>query len=534
VTVRVCYLSRGALGASIRSLRLVGHASDEVWEGGPSGDPDQGAQWVRTHLASLRSTNTLALLCLDVEGGVCSWLTSPSSNAALIGAIARGGNTVAADPDSPARAGSSAVDFYAADPYSSSIQALSHANGAAHSHRLPVLAITDAPARLLMDALDRVNIGVDATATLWHLIAHTWDPGAPRTGTPMMPADVTPSDAPVTAVVLVDPDNARLLWTWSRAGRLMVAGSMRLRRVHAETTAIAEAGSEAPAPLTVSYSQEDASRLAIEWLSWAAQVGQAPSRVVCILPEQTQAGSFGRAIGQAWNGATVDVVVRPDPIGDTLTRGAGIIENTPKATDDDPQLALVELSSRPGRSHRRLFMWWSAAVMAAAVALGFVGYRLQQNAEQSREAAASWQKQQLDAVTQVMPGAKDGVGVENNVYNQLKAEVTKRSRALDAPARNDVAVPILQELETISFVIGNNNFALENLDLDTRGARVTILTGSTSEAEAVVEAFRRIAGSNLVDWSPTFSNRNEGETVRIRGVYTSKWSPQVKPEVTPR
>jgi hypothetical protein len=361
-------------------------------------------------------------------------------------------------------------------------------------------------------------------------MAHTWDPGAPRTGTPMMGAAVDAGDAPVSAVILVDPDTSRLLWTWSRGGRLLVAGSMRLRKAHAETTALTEGGDNAAAPMTVVYSQDDAARLTVEWLSWAAQVGQAPSRVVCIVPEQGQAGPFGRAVGQAWNGATVDVVVRPDPVGDTLARAAGIIENTPKPTDDDPQLALVELSSRPGRSHRRLFMWWSAAVMAAAAALGFLGWQLQRHAEESREAAATWTQQQNEAIAQVMPGAKAGVGPDQSVYNQLKNEVSKREKALAAPGRNDVAVPILQELETISLVVGNNNFELSELELDGRRVQVTIMTNSTGEAEAVVEAFKRVSGSNVVDWTQSLSNRNVGETVRVRGQYTGRWSPQVKPE----
>ena len=50
------------------------------------------------------------------------------------------------------------------------------------------------------------------------------------------------------------------------------------------------------------------------------------------------------------------------------------------------------------------------------------------------------------------------------------------------------------------------------------------------EAEAVVDAFKRVAGSNLVEWSPAFSNRTLGETVRILGRYTARWSNQVKPE----
>lgn len=529
------------MGSSIRALRLVGHASDESWPaGGGAADADHAAQWVRSRLANLRSTNSLALLCLDVEGGVCSWLSAPAGNLAMVGAIARGG-TLSGDADTSARANSSPIEFYAGDPYASSIQPLEHANGHAPTEmrRLPVLAISDVPGRLLMDALDRVNISVEAAATLWHVMAHTWDPGAPRAGAPLTDAMAAHADAPVSGVLMVDPDNSRLLWTWSQAGRLLVAGSMRLRRAPAETTALAEQDAEGAAPMTVAYGADDVSRLTVEWLSWAAQVGQVPTRLVCIVPDQAQAGAFGRALGQSWNGATVDVVVRPDPIGDTLTRAATVIENTPRATDDDPQLALVELSSRPGRSHRRLYMWWSAAVVAGAVVLGIFGWQLQKNAGQSREAVATWVKQQDEAIGQVMPGAKAGVGPENSVYNQLKNEVSRREKANALPGRNDNPMPILQELETLSLVIGNSGISLDasqgqGIDIDSRGARVTVLTNTTSDAEALLEAFKRVSGSNLVDWTSNLSQRNEGEAVRVRGVYTAKWDPKLKPQETPR
>jgi len=539
VTVRVCYLSRTSLGSSIRSLRLVGHASDEAWPTGQGVvDADHAAQWVRSRLANLRSTNSLALLCLDVEGGVCSWLSAPSGSPAMVAAIARGGS-LAAD-DAPARAGSSPIEFYAGDPYASSIQPLDHVNGAtkAETRRMPVLAISDVPGRLLMDALDRVNISVEAAATLWHVMAHTWDPGSPRAGTPATGDHEAPTDAPVSGVVMVDPENARLLWTWSQAGRLLVAGSMRLRRAAVETNAITESDSDAAAPMTIAYGAEDVSRLTVEWLSWAAQVGQVPTRIVCITPDQAQAGPFGRALGQAWNGATVDVVVRPDPIGDTLARAASIIENTPKAADDDPQLALVELSSRPGRSHRRLFMWWSAAVAVGAVALGLFGWQLQQNAAEAREAALTWRDQQGEAIAEVMPGAKTGVGPEGSLYNQLRNEVTRLEKAASGPRRNDNPLPVLQELETLSLVIGNSGLALDTqgqgIEIDSRGARIRVLTNTTSEAEALFEAFKRVSGSNLVDWTFNPQSRTEGEAVRVRGEYTARWDPRLKPQEAPR
>ena len=275
MTVRVCYLSRGSLGASLKSLRLVGHGVDDRWpENGHAPMFDAGAAWVRTKLAGSRSAGSLTLLCLDVEGAVCSWLSSPSGSPAVVAALARSGPSTSADASGSSagsRSGTGAVEFYAADQFSSSIQALdmgvARPAGVVTTLRLPILAVTDVPGRLLMDALDSVNVGVEAATTLWHVMAHAWDPGAPRPGG----AEVDESNAPVTGVIVVDTEASRLLWTWSRGGRLLVSGSMRLRASIQDKDAIVEAGDESQPP--VAYAAEEVSRLTVEWLSWLALFG---------------------------------------------------------------------------------------------------------------------------------------------------------------------------------------------------------------------------------------------------------------------
>jgi hypothetical protein len=522
VSVRVCYLTRGTLGASLRALRLVGHSSDERWpEGGHPADIEHGAAWVRQRLSAVRSANSLALLCLDVEGSVCSWLNAPAGNPALVAALARGGTL--GDPDAPLRAGTSPVEFYAGDAYASSIQPLDRGS-AELPRRTPVLSVGDVPARLLLDALDRLNVSVEASATLWHVMAHAWDPGAPRAGAP----DVEPAPgdgAPISGVVLVDAENARLLWTWSRAGRLLVAGSSRLRRPPADAALATTDDAAEPQP-TISYGPDDVSRLTVEWLSWAAQVGQAPSRFVCILPDAAQAGPLGRAIGQAWTGASVDVVVRPDPVGETLARAVTQLENRPSTPDDDPQLALVELSSRPGKSHRRLYMWWSAAVAAAALALGVFGWQLNASAARAEDAAALWVIRTSDAIKEVMPDARPAPN--RSTFDLLKDEVTRRKKELQRPnTGTEVTMPILQELETISFVVGNNGFELESIDLDSRTSPgFTVITNTTQEAEELATAIRRVAGSKIESWTTEYravQSRKEGEGSKVRARFIGQW-----------
>jgi hypothetical protein len=513
----------------LRGLRLVGLARDENWPATPEGDPaEAGADWVRDRLSGTRSS-AVTLLCLDVDGGVCSWLTSPSANPAVVAALARQG----AGLSDSARVGESPLDFYAADSFSSSIQPLEppSANGTMlklrpqrkaqpqDPHRMAVLGLTDVPARLLMDALDREGIPVESVASLWHVMAAAWDPSAPRTAAEQDPLEG--QTASLTGVILADPQSSRLVWSWSRAGRLVVAGSMRLRTAAAETTALANPGDSAP--MTVAYGAEEVSRLATEWLTWAAQLGQAPSRFVCILPDGEQAGGFGRAMGKAWPGASVDVVTSEDPVGATLKRAAGLLENSPVATDHpDPRAGLLDLSRRPGAQHRRMYVWWSGAIAAAAVVLGVLGFQLRSGAEKARAAAGEWRTQGLAVITQVAPDIKVAPG--KSQYQTFKDQVQKAANEIKEPDRTEYAMPVMEELETISLVLGNNGYAIESVDLSTTGLpRFSVIVDKTKDAEDLLAALGRVSGSHVVDWNLNVKNKKEGDQDKIQASFSGQW-----------
>jgi hypothetical protein len=529
LSVRVCYVERAERGTTVRSLRLVGLAQDEQWSADSGTDPDAGAAWVKQVLSGTRDSSALALLCLDVEGGVCSWLTSPSANPSVVAALARQGA-----PDGEGARAGGPVEFYAADSFSSSIQPLDGrpgANGAAprlrksalppEPQRLAILGMTDVPVRLLMDALDREGIPVESVASLWHIMAAAWDPSAPRAAAP---ADALQGEtASLTAVILVDPSASRLVWCWSKAGTLVVAGSMRLRQAQADANALAQPGDAAPT--TVQYGEPEVSRLANEWLSWAAQLGQAPGRFVCVLPDGDQGGEFGRALGRTWSGATVDVVTNDDPVGATLKRTANVLENTPiKAGGPDQRTGLVDLSRRPGAQHRRMYVWWAGAVGAAAMGLTVVGFQLRGAAESARTAALGWRNQGRDAIAQVAPDIKDAPG--KNRYQAFEDEVKRLEHQVTAPPRNDDTMPVMEELETISLVVGNAGYALDSISLDSKGLpRFAVVADNMSDAEALIEAMRRVSGSNVVEWTGNPVPRKVDGVDKVAVTFNGRWAP---------
>jgi hypothetical protein len=172
-------------------------------------------------------------------------------------------------------------------------------------------------------------------------------------------------------------------------------------------------------------------------------------------------------------------------------------------------------------------MWWSGAIAAAAVVLGALGWQMNASADDARLAGSEWRTQQEKAIKQVMPEAKAGPG--RSTYDELRAEVTKRKNETKSVARGtDMAMPVFEELETLSFVVGNNGFALESIELDSqRSPKFTVITPSTEDAERLFEAIQRVAGSNVTDWTSQYSSVNEGDTVKVRGTYTGQW---IKPK----
>ena len=195
---------------------------------------------------------------------------------------------------------------------------------AARARRMAVLGVADSAAGCF-DALDErgvaargaIDLERDGDSVGSGLPPNTRDdgPGVDRLG----------RCRAVTAVVVVDP-RGRLAWAWSRRGELLTGGSMLLVRARPQADRAERGSGEARVidpGSCVRLETTHAARLAAEWLSWSAQTGSAPGRVVVLCPERTAGLSpseFCTRVVSAWPGATVDLVTDDEPIELTLRR----------------------------------------------------------------------------------------------------------------------------------------------------------------------------------------------------------------------
>lgn len=194
----------------------------------------------------------------------------------------------------------------------------------------------DAPARLLLEHLDRRSVRVDRACSLWHALACA-QPGP---------------EGQVRADVLVEDD--RVVWTWSRDGRLLTAG-------------VVAAAPGAP--------DRWSARVAIDWTSWSAQLGIAPATVMVHAEEGSEARE---ALARHWSSMPIGEPARPITIADACNAAADLPPHTP---EEPPGQRLIALSSRPARSTRMRYRLIAASLALLAVGIVGAGYRMAGAAE---------------------------------------------------------------------------------------------------------------------------------------------------------
>lgn len=531
-------------------MRLVTPRAHDAWsapvEAGDDAVIESAADWIASKSGP---GGRIALMVLDADGGVCSWATVPGRQLNVVETVVRQQSEGLGDsrPDpmdavgggGASGGGSGVVWFYAPGAADSSIQPLGATpidpgSEADARDRAAILSVGDGVARVLIDRIDRLGVETTVACTIWHAMAGAWDPAGAWKPRSAVQNAVVESDPGVTAVVLVEP-SGRLLWSWTRGGKLLAAGSQRLAR----TTSTRE--DQLPAPI---LTPDAAARLTADWLAWSAQLALAPARVVMLVPssvdehgaESLSAGGFGRALAAGWSGAAVDLAVHDDPVGATLQRLAELVDERDgvisAAETLDPSMTLVGLSTRPGGAHRKLYIWTSLAVTAGAVVVGILAWALRSQASGlsslARQVEGSWQER-MKTVTLPRPPMP---GME---VLDLRTEV-ERVRRDSAPLSGiERPRPVVRELEVLSNVLALPDFELTSISLDSSKNSVSIMVNAPdlASAEALNDALGRIAGSEIESWTFTPMSRIAGSD-RVPCSYIGVFkAPAAKPQTPP-
>ena len=541
---RICYMTRRDRGAEVTGLRLVTGRGEEDWRA-----PDQGvlgfdesleqsvrqaAGWLRERLSSSRGGRRLDRLVLDVDGGVCSWVTPPGGDPSLVRTVVEGGPLPSMDPDDDDAGNTESGPSRFPDlPGELGVQALVARGTRARRgtpSRVGALAIPDVPARLLIAALDTEGVRIDAAVSLWHAMALCWDPGSVRSGS--RGERVVAEETGPTAVVLLDPSVPRLVWTWSHAGGLIAAGATRLTG-HSPRPAEGEGGLASGGPCVVT--EEDAGKLAAAWLSWSAQLGVAPQRVVIVgrlIPAldaaieavagprgvgtspSLSAGELTELIERRWPGASVTHADEDDPIGATLVRLGAVAGDEPTGAGGGGRTELTELTTRPGRAHRGMYRWTALALVALAIAVFAGAWRVFGAAGEAHDIADQAQANRRALLEDIDPGLIVSPSPDMVLESRI-SELRRGTTVPDAWIQRD----ILPEVDAISFVIGYDAVDMRELNIGPAAASLTLVVDNIAQGEELVQALRDIGGAGL-QW-PRVEWRTEGN--RVIGSVTGQW-----------
>ena len=521
-------------------MRLIGGHTDETWRAGATSDPSlvaqavrESADWIRDRLSTGGTkSRLLKVVCIDPDGAVCSWVKPEDADPTLIDAAITNGLSEY-DPDSlePAMHGGMSERFPRL-PLELSFDLLA-ADETSNGSRAAIMACPDVPGRLLKDELDAMGIRVECFTSLWHAIASVWDPGSD--GSAHSAQRIVASDAPIAATIMVDEQDARLIWTWSRAGRLITAGSSRLRHI---------SRSDHDHRASVTVREQDIARVCADWLSWSSQLGVSPSRIVFVSPSQAEgranesmldskSGShdnehgadrthetehglspsqIGASLTRAWPEATIDLLEHEDPIGETLRliatgqRGGALA-------------SLDGLTNRPGRVHRSMYRWAGAAMVAVSAALGIFAYQLYEQAGVIQDETKAIEIDRMTLFNDFDPTLV--MSAIPTVDLQTKLNELRRSQGPLVVSRSK---PILQELETLSYVFGIPGIEVDQIRLNNSTVTVILKVRDLAQAEQISQSLVAIKGSNL-RWN-TMSPKNigSGENARIEATYSGIWT----------
>lgn len=510
----MCYMARSDRGGQMSALRLVGAHSDDAWAApagiAPSEAAGEGANWVRTTLAETSKSRSIAVLCLDADGAVCSWVSAPSTDAELVRATIESAAGTGFEDDGGLEGGSHGR--FPDLPGETSYEPLGEPGGSGQQ-RLAVLAVPEVPARMLIDELDTRGVRVGRSISLWHAAAQAWDPSGPASnGVARTPA--VADHAPATAVVLIDPEAPRLVWCWTLRGALIAGGSIRLRASREEdhTGAVVTSAS--------------LGRLASEWLSWSVQLGVAPDRIVCVGSVDADAeggldaAAVGDAIGSRWPGASVAVVDDPDPIGTTLRRlvAAEDLGRTTPSEAGPARSSLTALTGRPTRAHRSMHVWAGVALAIGAVGVAAAAFQVWGDKGAIDRETKTVRDERQAMLTEIDPT----IAASFFPMRELEALVTRERTALAPDSGFPVPPPVMDQLEIVSLVLGMPGIELVMIDIRSPvGVQAQVRVEDIAMAEDLDQALRAVEGSN-VRWS-TFRTETRRNDDKITVTFNSTW-----------
>jgi hypothetical protein len=244
----------------------------------------------------------------------------------------------------------------------------------------------------------------------------------------MAEADRTTRAEDVRGVVMLDPEAGRIVWAWADHSGLVAAGTARADR------------ESAPDAMR---------RLALDWLTWGAQLGRCPDRLIVVGPE---AQSWAAAFGALWQTAPTRAVDSDDPVRALAELGT----TDPAPVGRSGRRSLARITHRPTRETRARYQIAGAALVLLLVATSSVAFRLWQKSGEWRTTQASVRQEMIKAVREAWPkqSTTQPMTSPRRVAETLLEQEIREAKPFEAPPRPR---PILDEALRIATILAGKN-----------------------------------------------------------------------------
>jgi len=466
------------IATDLTACRLVGDGLRDAWSAPPvAEDQAETTAAVRARIESCAAwlasvpavRRRLSLVCIDIDESECRWIRTGALDPALLNATLRsagedwGDRLLAGTVQPLARAGAAngaAPARSAGAGIKGLIQRLNRPVGGPGpkapigATALAVVNTPDAAARLWLDALDARGVRADLVTSLWHAMAAAWC-----------------TDPDTTGAVI--HDNNRLVWCWGRDGQLLVGGSVSL-----QGDASFDGDSRA------------LHRLSLDWLTWSTELGTPPSRLAVLAP---RARTLAEALAARWPDVRFEPRDDEAPIDSTLKQAS---ERLSAVDSNAPGRALIGLSTRPTRASRTQHLWAAAAILLFALAVGVLGFRLNQRAgelvtlaEQARASASDRLKELGDPSIERAPNPVKSL-------ESILVQLTDKGRIKLPPAPR----PLYEETRRIADALSQfEGVRLVEFTLDRSNASLKVKTPDRRTGEAIGVVLAQNQGP--ISWS---------------------------------
>lgn len=477
-----CYFDHAA-----QIARLLSPDSDSKWLSnndlgdddafGPRNSLAEAADWLTDAVGPRKRID---LVCVGVSDSMCRWLSAPSAEPNVVAAAARGKGE-----EWGAGAMLGTIEPLTS-PHQKAKQSAKPTTGRRTESHFPVLAIRDAPARVLLDNLDANGVRVGSVVTLWHAMCRAWDESLPTErvreelgrGSDNENTEAAAA-SPITAIITTTGDQS-VVWAWSRGRQLITGGHAAIGRAsQSNFSDHAESNTETPA-----Y-EAAFGRIALDWLTWAAQLGQTPNNIIIISPD---ASEIALQCDRIWPTAPHRLVPEIDPVAATLNR---LLSADPIRPESDARTCVATLTNRPSRAHRRLSQWVGVILLAFAVAVIGFGWKLH---------AQAGAYARLERVTKAQIALKLGDIDERMsrdprplraIDNKIN-ELVSGNEGFVEPA---LPLPILTELLRVAAALeGADGVTVERIEITESRSTLRLLIPDTATGERVIEALHAPGG----------------------------------------